>query len=61
MATIIRSMSDLTKIIESRMVKALELTRDDIFKVVSQKVFDYYEEPVFKQALNYIILRKFRF
>lgn len=52
MATIIRSMSNLTRIIELRMIKAMELTRDDIFKVVSQKVFDYYEEPVFGTKRN---------
>lgn len=52
MAIVIRSMSDLTKIIESRIIKALELTRDEIFKVVSQKVFDYYEEPVFATKRN---------
>lgn len=52
MATVIKSMSDLTKIIKSRMVKAMELTRDDIFKVILQKVFDYYEEPVFRTKRN---------
>lgn len=52
MAIVIKSIGDLTKILESRMVKALELTRDDIFKVVSQKVFDYYEEPVFGTKQN---------
>ena len=39
MATAIKSMSELTKILESRIKKALELTRDEIFKVVSQKSF----------------------
>lgn len=47
MAQVIKSMIDLTKILESRIIKALELTRDEIFEVVSRKVFDYYEEPVF--------------
>ena len=47
MAQIIRSMNDLTQILESRVIKALEMTRDEIFEVISKKVFDYYEEPVF--------------
>ena len=52
MATTIKSMNDLTKILESRIVKALELTKKEIFKVISQKIFDYYEEPVFATKKN---------
>ena len=47
MPTIIRSMNDLTKIIESRFIKALEMTRDEIFDVISRKVSEYYQESVF--------------
>ena len=47
MDTIIRSMSDLTTIIESRVIKAMEATRDKIFETIFKKVDDYYEEPVF--------------
>ncbi len=47
MAQIIKSMSGLSKILESRIQQALELTRNEIFEVISKKVFDYYNEPVF--------------
>lgn len=52
MATVIRSMSDLTKIIESRIQQALKMTQQEIFEVIQQKVFDYYEEPVFATKRN---------
>lgn len=43
----INNMNDLEKVINKYLVKALELTRDDIFEIVSQKVSDYYNEEVF--------------
>lgn len=48
MATVIKSMSDLTKIIESRIQQALKMTQQEIFEVVQQYITDYYKEPVFR-------------
>lgn len=44
MATVIRSMSDLTKVIESRIQQALKMTQQEIFEVVQQHITDYYHE-----------------
>lgn len=44
MATVIRSMSDLTKIIESRIQQALKMTQQEIFEVIQQHITDYYHE-----------------
>ena len=52
MATIIRSMSDLTKIIESRIQQALKMTQQEIFEVIQQHITDYYKEPVFKNGTS---------
>lgn len=54
MATVIRSMSDLTKIIESRIQQALKMTQQEIFKVISQHITDYYKEPVFRNGTSAI-------
>ena len=43
----INNMKDLEKMVNKYIVKAMELTRDEIFEVVSAKVSDYYNEPVF--------------
>lgn len=56
MATIIRSMSDLTKIIESRIQQALKMTQQEIFEVIQQHITDYYKEPVFKNGTSAIPL-----
>lgn len=45
----IKNIKDLNNVIQPYIIKALEKTRDEIFEVVSQKVFDYYEEPVFNK------------
>lgn len=37
-------MSDLTKALDPRIKKAMELTRDEIFDMLRQKVDEYYEE-----------------
>lgn len=42
MATVIRSMSDLTKVIESRIQQALKITQQEIFEVIQQHIVDYY-------------------
>ena len=44
---IIQNIKDLDKVFEPYLEKAMILTRDEIFKVVSRKVSDYYNEPVF--------------
>ena len=44
----INNIKDLEKVIQPYLIKALELTRDEIFEVVSRKVSDYYSEPVFQ-------------
>lgn len=43
----IKSMKDLEKVVNRYIEKAMVMTRDEIFEVVSQKVSDYYDEPVF--------------
>lgn len=54
MAQIIKSMSDLTKILESRIQKALEMTQQEIFEVIQQHIIDYYKEPVFRNGTSAI-------
>lgn len=44
MATVIKSMSDLTKILESRIQQALKMTQQEIFEVIQQHIVDYYHE-----------------
>lgn len=44
---IIQNIKDLDKVFEPYLEKAMLLTRDEIFEVVSRKVSDYYNEPVF--------------
>lgn len=45
----INNMKDLENIVNKYIVKALELTRDEIFQIISQKVSDYYNEDVFRE------------
>ena len=54
MATIIKSMSDLTKILESRIQQALKMTQQEIFEVIQQHITDYYKEPVFRNGTSAI-------
>lgn len=54
MATVIRSMSDLTKIIESRIQQALKMTQQEIFEVIQQHITEYYKEPVFRNGTSAI-------
>lgn len=44
MAQVIRSMSDLKKIIESRIQIALKMTQQEIYEVIQQHITDYYHE-----------------
>lgn len=43
----IKSMNDLNSVLQKYIIQALELTRDEIFEIVSNKIVDYYNEPVF--------------
>lgn len=56
MATVIKSMRDLTKILESRIQQALKMTQQEIFKVIQQHISDYYKEPVFRNGTSAIPL-----
>lgn len=56
MATVIKSMSNLTKIIESRIQQALKMTQQEIFEVIQQHITDYYKEPVFRNGTSAIPL-----
>ena len=44
MATVIKSMSDLTKIIESRIQQALEMTQQEIWETIQNHIDAYYNE-----------------
>ena len=52
MAIVIKSMSDLTKIIESRIQQALKMTQQEIFEVIQQHITD--KEPVFRNGTSAI-------
>lgn len=56
MATLIKSMSDLTNILESRIQQALKMTQQEIFEVIQQHITDYYKEPVFRNGTSAIPL-----
>ena len=43
----IRNMKDLKKVVDKYIEKAMIMTRDEIFEVLSEKVSNYYDEPVF--------------
>ncbi len=44
MAIVIKTMSDLSKILEVRIQKALEMTQDEIWKTIQDHIDIYYEE-----------------
>lgn len=54
MATVIKSMNDLIKILESRIQQALKMTQQEIFEVIQQHITDYYKEPVFRNGTSAI-------
>ncbi len=54
MAQVIKSMSDLTRILELRIQQALKMTQKEIFKVIQQHITDYYKEPVFRNGTSAI-------
>lgn len=43
----IHNIKDLERVLQKYIVKALELTRDEMFEIVSDKIVEYYNEPVF--------------
>lgn len=45
----VKSLNQLDKIIQPYIIKAMEMTRDEIFNIISQKVEEYYNEPVFNE------------
>lgn len=47
MANKISNIDDLGKVLMPYIEKAMKMTRDVIFEIISQKVIDYYNEPVF--------------
>jgi len=54
MAQVIKTMSDLVKILESRIKQALKMTQQEIFKVFQEHITDYYKEPVFRNGTSAI-------
>lgn len=54
MGIVVKSMSDLTKILESRIQQALKMTQQEIFEVIQQHIRDYYKEPVFRNGTSAI-------
>lgn len=48
----IRNIDDLEKVLSSRIIQAMKLTEDKIFKVISEKIIEYYNEPVFDNELD---------
>ena len=53
---IIKNMNDLTKALSLRISKALEMTQNEIYKVIQSHIVDYYEEPVFRNGTSAIPL-----
>ena len=47
MANKISNIDGLGKVLMPYIEKAMKMTRDVIFEIISQKVIDYYNEPVF--------------
>lgn len=45
-----KNYNEFEKFFNSKLQKAMELTRDEVFEVVSSKVMEYYHEPVFDNS-----------
>lgn len=43
----INNIKDLEQLLQPKILKAMELTRDEIYEIISRKVSNYYSEPVF--------------
>lgn len=48
----VNNLKDLEKVLKPYIKKAMTLTRDQIFEIVSQKISDYYSEEVFNNPLD---------
>lgn len=51
---LIRNTNDLLKALQTRVSKALTMTRDEIFVVFQRRITEYYKEPVFKDGTSAI-------
>lgn len=51
---LIRNTNDLLKALQTRVSKALTMTRDEIFVVFQRHIMEYYQEPVFKDGTSAI-------
>ena len=49
---IIKNMNDLTRILEVRIAKALEMTQRDIYIIIQKHIVEYYKEPVFQNGTS---------
>lgn len=49
---IVKNIDQLDTVIQPYIIKAMEMTRDQIFDVIWQKTNDYYNEPVFDTLRN---------
>lgn len=49
---LIYSLEELNVVMQRYLIKALELTRDEIFEVLSNKVSEYYNEKVFNNRYD---------
>ena len=48
MAVTVRSLAELQKIIQGRLALALQMSQQQIYKVIQDHIRRYYEEPVFR-------------
>lgn len=48
----VNNLKDLEKVLKPYIKKAMTLTRDQIFEIISQKISDYYSEEVFNNPLD---------
>lgn len=52
MATYIKSINDLSKILEPRIKKALEMTQDEIWEIIQSHIDEYYKEYTPKKYIR---------
>lgn len=48
----IKTINDLGNVLQTYVEKALKVTEDTIFEIVSDKIIEYYNEPVFDNELD---------
>lgn len=54
MAQMVKSMSELKRILQNRASQALKMTRDEMFKVFQKHINEYYSEKVFRGGTSAI-------